>query len=194
MNRLTEIGFKVKTDKAYEHNFTDIYYDYFKEFTNPAILEIGVYNGASIEMYNEFFEQRCSIIGVDNGEQLNYKPVYLNTKIVIADQSRPQQLAEIVNGQYDIIIDDGSHFIEHQINCYEALKGMVNKGGVYIIEDLHCCYHPFYNPNKVKNTIEYLQELKLNLPNYLTSVDIYSDVPLTQATNTSHITSVIKFK
>ena len=194
MNKLTEIGLRHRTDKAYEHGFTDAYYEYFKEYTNPKILEIGVYNGASMETYSEFFNHECDITGIDNGEQLNYTPLRSNIKIVIADQDRPQELSNAVADSYDIIVDDGSHFIEHQINCYEALKQKVNKGGIYIIEDLHCCYHPFYNPNNVKNTIEYLQDLKANLPEYIESIEIFSDVPLSEATNTSHITSVIKFK
>jgi hypothetical protein len=194
MNRLTRIGLKHNTDKAYEHGFTDIYHAYFEQYTNPRILEIGVYNGASMETYNEFFDYKCSIIGVDNGEQLGYASTHPNIQIVIADQSKPEELAQAVSGMYDIIVDDGSHFIEHQINCYEVLKQRVNKGGVYVIEDLHCCYHPFYNPNNVKNTIQYLQDLKADIPDYIESIDIFSDVPLAQATNLSHITSVIKFK
>jgi hypothetical protein len=194
MDRLTEIGLKHNTDKAYGHGFTSVYNTYFEQYTNPRILEIGVYNGASMETYNEFFNYRCNIVGVDNGEQLGYMSTHPNIQIVIADQDRPVELANAVGGMYDIILDDGSHFVEHQINCYEVLKQKVNKGGIYIIEDLHCCYHSFYNPNNVKNTIEYLQDLKNNLPEYIESIEIFSDKPLAQATNTSHITSVIKFK
>ena len=118
MNKLTEIGLKYKTDKAYEHGFTDIYYEYFKKYTNPRILEIGVYNGASMETYSEFFDHTCDITGIDNGEQLNYVPTRSNIKIIIADQGNPQELSDAIAGSYDIIVDDGSHFIEHQIKFY----------------------------------------------------------------------------
>jgi len=193
MERLTEIGLKHNTDKAYEHSFTEVYEGYFKKFTNPSILEIGVYNGASLNTYNEYFDYKCTIIGVDNGEQLRYTPTHTNISVVIADQSQPEELANRVGEAFDIIIDDGSHFVEHQINCFEALKSKVKKGGIYIIEDLHACYHPFYNPKGVTHTVDYLLELKKNLPEGIKDLNIFSDVPLDQVTNLSHITSVIEF-
>lgn len=193
MGRLTEIGLKHGTDKAYDHNFTDVYEDYFKKYTNPIILEIGVYNGASMETYNEYFDYKCTITGVDNGEQLRYVSTHPNISIVIADQSRPEELANKVGDMFDIIVDDGSHFVEHQINCFEALKYKVNKGGIYIIEDLHACYHTFYNPKGITHTVDYLLNLKKNLTDNIKSISIFSDVPLEVVTNLNHITSVIEF-
>ena len=193
MGRLTELGFKHQTDKAYVHSFTEVYEDYFKNYTNPKILEIGVYNGASMETYNEYFNYECTILGIDNGEQLRYAPSHFNISIAIADQSNPAYLANRVGTGYDIIIDDGSHFVEHQINCFEALKNKVNKKGIYIIEDLHACYHEFYNPNGITNTVDYLLGLQKNLPIEIEKITIFSDVPLEEATNLSHITSVIEF-
>ena len=35
-----------------------------------------------------------------------------------------------------LIIDDGSHELEHQITSREVLFERVNKGGLYIIEDI----------------------------------------------------------
>ena len=192
MGRLTDIGLKHNTDKAYVHNFTEAYEAYFSKYTNPKILEIGVYNGASLETYNEYFNFECKITGIDNGEQLRYNPTHPNISITIADQSKPEYLASQVGTGYDIIIDDGSHFVEHQINCFEALISKVNKGGIYIIEDLHACYHEFYNPNKVTHTVDYLLNLKKNLPDNIKDITIFSDVPLEEATNLSHITSVIE--
>ena len=191
MTRLTEIGIKHQTDKAYDHKFTEKYDEYFQRYTNPRVLEIGVYNGASLKTYDEYFNYNCTLIGMDNGAQLGYRPVGGNISIVIADQSQAEDLASKANGEFDIIIDDGSHFIEHQINCFKALVGKVKKGGIYIIEDLHCCYHPFYNPNGVQNTIEFLQTLDKEAYG-VKNVTIFSDVDLSEATNLSHITSVIE--
>lgn len=192
MNRLTEIGIKHYTDKAYGHGFTQVYENYFSKYTSPRILEIGVYNGGSMEMYNEYFNYDCQIIGVDNGEQLSYKPTHKNISVIIADQSKPEELFSLVEGDFDIIIDDGSHFIEHQINCFNLLYKKIKPGGIYIIEDLHCCYHPFYNPNNVKNTIEFLQTLEKDFYN-VKDLNIFSNKPLDEADNLSSITSVIEF-
>lgn len=192
MNRLTEIGIKHNTDKANGHGFTEIYHDYFSRYKSPRVLEIGVYNGGSMEMYNEYYDFDCEIIGIDNGKQLAYRPTHKNISIVIADQDRPQELANSISGEFDIILDDGSHFIEHQINCFLALYNRVKPGGVYVIEDLHCCYHPFYNPNNVQNTIQFLRTI--NKEQYgIKEVSIFSNAALEDATNMSSITSVIEF-
>jgi hypothetical protein len=191
MTKLTEIGLKYRTDKAYDHQFTEAYDEYFQKYTNPRLLEIGVYNGASLQTYNEYFDYKCTLIGMDNGEQLGSIPDHENISIVIADQSRAEELASRAEGEFDIILDDGSHFVEHQINCFKALIGKVKKGGIYIIEDLHCCYHPFYNPNGVQDTIKFLQTLDRDLYG-IKNINIFSDVDLSEATNLSHITSVIE--
>ena len=34
MKKLTQIGMNYRTDKAYEHGFTEIYDEYFCKFTN----------------------------------------------------------------------------------------------------------------------------------------------------------------
>ena len=191
MTKLTEIGLKYRTDKAYDHQFTEAYDEYFQRYTNPRLLEIGVYNGASLQTYNEYFDYNCTLIGMDNGEQLGFNSNHENISIVIADQSRAEELASRVDGEFDIILDDGSHFVEHQINCFKTLIGKVKKGGIYIIEDLHCCYHPFYNPNGVQDTIKFLQTLDRDTYG-IKNINIFSDVDLSEATNLSHITSVIE--
>lgn len=191
MTKLTEIGLKYRTDKAYDHQFTEAYDEYFQRYTNPRLLEIGVYNGASLQTYNEYFDYKCTLIGMDNGEQLGFNSNHENISIVIADQSRAEELASRVDGEFDIILDDGSHFVEHQINCFKTLIGKVKKGGIYIIEDLHCCYHPFYNPNGVQDTIKFLQTLDRDTYG-IKNINIFSDVDLSEATNLSHITSVIE--
>ena len=43
-------------------------------------------------------------------------------------------------GNYDIIIDDGSHVPSHQKITFEALWSSVVPGGYYVIEDLETSY------------------------------------------------------
>jgi len=103
MKRLTEIGLKHNTDKAYEHSFTEVYDDFFKNYTDPRILEIGTYNGGSVLTYNEYFNYQCEILGVDNGSQLGFLSNHPNITIKIADQDRPQEIVDVAEGQWDII-------------------------------------------------------------------------------------------
>jgi hypothetical protein len=55
----------------------------------------------------------------------------------ICDQSNEENLNELLpNENFDIIIDDGSHVLEHQITSRKCLFKRLNKGGLYIIEDI----------------------------------------------------------
>lgn len=62
--KLTEIGLKYETDKAYFHLFTEFYNDYFDEFLNKPIniLEIGIASGSSLLMLKEFFQTQISML------------------------------------------------------------------------------------------------------------------------------------
>jgi hypothetical protein len=43
----------------------------------------------------------------------------------------------------DIIIDDGSHFPQHQIVTFEELLAYLRPGGVYLCEDIHGTLNTF---------------------------------------------------
>lgn len=43
---------------------------------------------------------------------------------------------EVSSGNFDIIIDDGSHWPQHQIISFETLWKAVKPGGMYIVEDI----------------------------------------------------------
>ena len=56
----------------------------------------------------------------------------------ICDQSSKNQLKELVKqtGDFDLIIDDGSHQYEHQKTSLETLIYHIKPNGYYIIEDV----------------------------------------------------------
>jgi cyclopropane fatty-acyl-phospholipid synthase-like methyltransferase len=143
MLKLDEIGLSQGTDKASTfHNFLNFYEGYLTEFREQEItlLEIGVKDGASVRMWREFFP-RARIIGVDI--DVNAKQ-HANERIVveIADQGNLEQLSELARkyGPFDVVIDDGSHFWDHQITTLHALFPELKKGGVYILEDIDTSY------------------------------------------------------
>ena len=67
---LCKIGGKYKTDKPW-HRYTRVYYEIMKDFRyDPVdIFEIGIYFGASIKMWEEFFPNG-KIYGIDNGRMI----------------------------------------------------------------------------------------------------------------------------
>jgi hypothetical protein len=139
MNRLTELGIKYGTDKSTYHTFTEFYYQYFLRYKNPTVLEIGLYNGASIKMMEEFFGAP-TIIGADIEPKTQYDNEHIKT--VVADQSNPVQLLRVLDyaKEFDIIVDDGSHIISHQLTTLATLFPYVKSGGIYILEDLHTSF------------------------------------------------------
>lgn len=213
MSRLTEIGKKYGTDKATYHLYTELYEDFFKPFSHPTILEIGIYNGASFHMYQEFWNMQCDLVGIDRGDQLGFQNQYPNVKIIIADQGIREHLvaaAEQGGGGYDIIIDDGSHMVAHQLLSFATLFPYLKSGGIYIIEDLQTsmpevAYH--YNKDGLTNTLEFLGKLgtQIKVENTGLSDDEYTYLlenvisveilfprgPLTTAAESS-VTSVIR--
>jgi trans-aconitate methyltransferase len=114
---LDEIAIRYGTDKSsLFHNYA-VKYDkllsQFKEqFTN--ILEIGVYKGNSVRMWEEYFPNAI-INGIDIDPNFK-KHESERIKITIADQGNEVQLKELEKlGSFDFIVDDGSHIYNHQI-------------------------------------------------------------------------------
>jgi hypothetical protein len=63
--------------------------------------------------------------------------------------------------KFDIIIDDGSHMMDHQIVTLNRLFRHLNDGGIYVIEDVCTSYWPAYGGGFKKETscIEYVKNL-----------------------------------
>jgi len=106
------------------------------------MLEIGVnderFPGASIKMWKSFFDD-VDFIGFDINELTKEYEKY-GVKIFIGDQGNSEDLENLIktyDGNFDVIIDDGSHQHSHHILTFSILEPYLNQGGVYIIEDLH---------------------------------------------------------
>lgn len=153
---LNSIGLKHETDKAFYHKYCDFYQRLLPKRTfKGRLLEIGVMDGASIRMWSEYYPH-AEIVGLDiiDKSHLNIDRATLLT----VDATNPKELAKL--GNFDIIIDDGSHMTGDQQVAFEQLfYKQLNKGGFYVIEDLHTSNWPAYI-NSELNTIEYLKKLK----------------------------------
>ena len=139
MNRLTEIGIKHDTDKATLHTFTEFYHDYMVKYTNPRLLEIGIYHGASLKMWEEFFGSPI-IVGLDIEPNKQYESA--NIKTIVADQRKPEELLKCLEvcNEYDIIVDDGGHTMQQQLVTIATLFPHLKSGGLYVLEDLHTSF------------------------------------------------------
>lgn len=130
-------------DKA-AHGYCNIYYDYLKDLKQKKInfLEIGIFQGRSLAMWNDFFENG-NIYGIDINltefnlfkEELKKMGAFLK-KEVIVDEANTKEKILFNNVKFDVILDDGCHKIESQIKTFQNYYPLLKKGGYYIIEDL----------------------------------------------------------
>ncbi|WP_162561172.1 class I SAM-dependent methyltransferase [Methylobacterium terrae] len=125
------------------HHYFDIYEKYFSEYRDREIvfLEIGVFEGGSLELWRKYFGNKARIIGVDiNPACLQFQEP--DIEIVIGDQSDPEFLKDLVNrvGPIDIVLDDGGHTANQQITTFEYLYHNVKVPGIYLVEDTHTAF------------------------------------------------------
>lgn len=110
---------------------------------SPVVVEIGVLGGGSLELWRQYFGPGARIIGVDINPDCRALEER-GFEIVIADTGTSDGIRlvlEKAGGQpFDIVIDDGGHYVQQQIFAFEQLFGNVRDGGVYIVEDTHTSY------------------------------------------------------
>ncbi|MEY4371017.1 MAG: hypothetical protein RIQ48_733 [Pseudomonadota bacterium] len=125
------------TDKNTRHNYIDGFYENeFKRYQNKenlSILEIGIANGASLYLWAKYFNNP-KIMGFDI-QNIVVDDWKLDCIKYIFEDAYREDFAQKVES-YDIIIDDGPHTLESQLFSLKHYLPKVNKGGIFIIEDV----------------------------------------------------------
>jgi hypothetical protein len=128
----------------WQHYF-EIYDRHFSRFRGKAVnvVEFGVSQGGSLQMWKHYFGPAARIFGVDinpHCKQLEEDRI----RVLIGDQGDPAFLKSVAAEipRIDILIDDGGHTMKQQINTFEALFPRIEAEGVYLCEDLHTSYLP----------------------------------------------------
>jgi hypothetical protein len=129
-----------RTDKSMQgHGFTEVYDCFFAPLRRSArmILEIGVEQGASLELWRDYFPE-ARVYGIDLVAKTHLDDSRIRT--FVADQANRFQLQAVIDrtgGDFDIILDDGGHSMLQQQVSLGALFPHVKPGGFYVVEDLH---------------------------------------------------------
>ena len=130
----------------WQHYF-EIYDRHLSRFrgTDVHIVEFGIYQGGSLQMWKEYFGPNAKIFGIDinpHCQELEEEQI----QIFIGDQEDRVFLNSLTEKipRMDVLIDDGGHTMKQQINTYEELFPYIDKNGVYLCEDLHTSYWPRY--------------------------------------------------
>lgn len=117
----------------------------FSEYRDQPVklLEIGIQNGGSLDIWAKYFPHAHKLIGCDinpDCAQLTYDDPCI--ALVIGDANSSQAEAEILahSEAFDLIIDDGSHTSIDIVRTFSRYFSRLNDGGLYVVEDLHCSY------------------------------------------------------
>jgi hypothetical protein len=144
---LDELGLWYGADKSSAgHSFAWIYERYVAEWRKRRVtlLEIGVWRGASLRMWRDYFPRgRIFGIDVDPGAAAHAGD---RIEVFIGDQTDPELLRRLVarTGPLDVVVDDGGHRVEQQMPSLAFLWPHLKPGGIYIIEDTHTSYLESY--------------------------------------------------
>lgn len=104
-------------------------------------LEIGIYRGASLELWRRFLPSETVIVGIDIDESCRrFEDPARNVFCRIGSQADPAFLRRVVEefGPFDAILDDGSHRSPDMIASFGCLfLDGLTESGVYLVEDTH---------------------------------------------------------
>lgn len=151
---LTELARKFASDKLYNHGYLPHYEKLLGGLKVHRLLEIGIgyqglmqpflpkdveyVHGSSLRMWSEYWPD-AEIYACDIREDALVNE--WNIKSWVADQSKEIDMERLVancGGQLNVVVDDGSHLLEHQqISARVLLPWMLPGNSIYVIED---CY------------------------------------------------------
>jgi cephalosporin hydroxylase len=141
---LEDIVDNSRTDKNTFHSYLPLYQQLLinKRETAKNVLEIGIWNGGSIKMWNDFFIN-ATIYGLDIMDMndkwddiSNEKRVVLYTSFDAYNEDLFNEHFLNKNVKYDVILDDGPHTLESMKDFIKLYSQLMTLDGILIIEDI----------------------------------------------------------
>lgn len=170
LRALDQIMLDTGTDKnSAGHGYACIYDELFTPWrTKPlTFLELGVWEGASLRAWAEYFTSDAArIIGVDNdlGRYDAMEDDRVTAMSVQLDsQAGLTVLVNTIATPIDIVVDDASHGAFQQHISWNNLWPRVVPGGLYVIEDLHTYFWKHSNPPTAKDWLHGLADSALGM-------------------------------
>lgn len=126
-------------------HYLPVYERYFAPFRDRRIvfLEIGAGQGGSSQMWKHYFGPAAQIVSVDiRPECKEFEDEQV--AIRIGDQSDAAFLQSLIDefGVPDVLLDDGSHKMEHVNATFDYVYPRMPREALYMVEDLHTAYWP----------------------------------------------------
>ena len=163
MTPLCELCMKYQSDKSPEicHNYTPFYHELLKDKPVKKFLEVGINRGASLRMWRDYFSS-AEIFGIDIDSNCLFTEERIHT--YQCDASNPLALKNLMiqlGNDFDVILEDASHIVEHQIIAANLLPEFLAPNGIFMVEDAEF-------PDIVSASIKYSHEIKrLYLPSHV---------------------------
>ena len=154
-NKLHNSLISYGSDKGASNNFPMLYSSIIDNLTarvpSIKILEVGLGTnnvdiesnmgtfgnpGASVRAFRDYVRSTDQIFGADIDERILFSEPRIKTMHV--DQLNIKSLVNIADtlGEIDLIIDDGLHILESNLNTVFALLPNIRIGGFYVVEDI----------------------------------------------------------
>ena len=106
-----------------------------------TVLEVGVFQGGSLQMWRHYFGPQSRVVGVDI-EPACKAFEEEGIAVRIGDQEDRAFLRRLAAefAPIDVVIEDGGHRMGQQIATFEEIFPRMSDHGVYVAEDLHTSY------------------------------------------------------
>ena len=107
------------------------------------LLEIGVQNGGSLEIWSRYFINARKIVGCDIDPEcgrLRYADQRVAVVVGDANSHATEGLIASICPAFDLIVDDGSHRSGDIVRSFVRYFARLADDGLYIVEDIHCSY------------------------------------------------------
>ncbi len=153
---------KYGSDKETEHGlFSKVYENLFGHLKGEEInfLELGLWGGGCLSMWDEFFGGSAKIVGLDvnevpQGDEHNIS-VYQGNQV---DEILLDRISN-THGPWDIIMDDASHSGHETLASMMILWKHLKENGIYVVEDIfyawpHAHNRPHDGDGNMMNVIE----------------------------------------
>jgi hypothetical protein len=117
----------------------------FKEYRQKSLnmLEVGVHNGGSLEIWAKYFHNGQHFVGSDINPECS-KLLFDDARITVVigdiNSDKTQKDIKSIVSSFDIIIDDGSHISSDIVKKFAKYFPLLNDEGLFVVEDLHCSY------------------------------------------------------
>ena len=126
-------------------HYFDVYEAHFSRFRgrSPVVLEIGVQHGGSSAMWKEYFCEGARIVGLDIDP--NCKRHEEERIEIFTGSQTDVAVLDAILAKYpviDILIDDGSHRMDHVNATFDYMYEKISPYGIYFVEDMHTAYWP----------------------------------------------------